>query len=69
MENMRELSMDEMDKVSGGDIKDRVRYWMKDRSCPNCGNTDIGRFELVYHSLGFANIRCKKCQKRFEVSA
>ena len=64
---MRELSMDEMDKVSGGDIKDHVEYWVKDHPCPNCGKRYANFLRLRIHSSSCAQIECRKCGKRYKV--
>lgn len=67
---MRELNLDEMDKISGGggtDKKDCVEYWMKDRPCPKCGVKGSRSFKLMEHSASAANIRCLNCKIIFIV--
>ena len=64
---MRELSMDEMDKVSGGDIKDHVEYWVKDHPCPKCGVKNVRFYRLMNHSISCAQIECIKCCERYNV--
>ena len=64
---MRELSMDEMDKVSGGDIKDSLYYWVKDHPCPKCGEKDANFLLLVFHFDHYAQIECIKCGEKFDV--
>ena len=67
---MRELNLDEMDKISGGggtDIQDHVEYWVKDHPCPKCGVKGARFFKLMDHSVSAANIRCLNCKKNFIV--
>ena len=64
---MRELSMDEMDKVSGGDIKDSLYYWVKDHPCPKCGENRVACLRLEFHDYSYAQIECIKCGEKFDV--
>ena len=48
----QELSMDEMEKVSGGEYA----YWDRER-CDNCG----GRFIIGFYSNGVYSLKCEKC--------
>ena len=68
---MRELNLDEMDKISGGggtDIQDHVEYWVKDHPCPNCGVKEAYWFYLMSHATSFAQIECNNCGEKFYVS-
>ena len=70
MEQMRELSMDEMNKVSGGsgtDKKDGISYWIKDNPCPNCGESRESRLKLISHTCGSAYIYCYSCYQKYKV--
>ena len=67
---MRELGMEEMDRVSGGggtDRLDNVEYWVKDHPCPQCGENDANSFYLMNHAIFYAQILCIKCGERFFV--
>ena len=67
---MRELGMEEMDRVSGGggtDQKDFVDYWVKDHPCPKCGEKDANFLLLVFHFDHYAQIVCIKCGEKFDV--
>ena len=69
---MRDLNLDEMDKVSGGsggktDNKDDIRYWMKDRGCPLCGKSRTLNFFLLSHDDHCAHIHCSSCRGDFTV--
>ena len=66
---MRELNLDEMDKISGGgkDIQDNVEYWVKDHPCPKCGVKGAHFYKLIYHASFYAQIECRKCGKRYKV--
>ena len=67
---MRELDLDEMDKISGGggtEIQDHVEYWVKDHSCPKCGVKGAYFFKLMEHSSSSALISCLYCGEIFEV--
>ena len=52
MENMREVNMEEMGKISGGgmDPLDDPAYWMQGRSCPICGKKNKGYLLLKHDS-------------------
>ena len=50
--DMQELSMDEMEKVSGGEYE----YWDRER-CDNCG----GRFIIGFYSNGVYSLKCENC--------
>ena len=65
--DLRELSMDEMDKVSGGDIKDHVEYWVKDHPCPKCGEKDAVCLRLVSQNGFRAQIICQTCGEMYFV--
>ena len=66
---MRELNLDEMDKISGGgkDIQDNVEYWVKDHPCPKCGEKYASFLRLRIHSSSYAQIECIKCGERYNV--
>ena len=67
---MRELNLDEMDKISGGggtDIQDHVEYWVKDHPCPKCGEKYVNFLRLRIHSSSCAQIECMKCSERYFV--
>ena len=67
---IRELSMDEMEKVSGGgtDATDTIAYWAKGHPCPNCGESRLNWLQLVSHTTCAAIIQCYSCGKMYEVS-
>ena len=61
---MRELGMEEMDRVSGGggtDTLDNVEYWVKDHPCPKCGEKNEACLRLEFHDFVCAQIRCLTC--------
>jgi hypothetical protein len=58
--NMRELTLEDMEKVSGGtDQKDFVDYWVKDHPCPKCGEKDANFLRLEFHTDFLAQIECQ----------
>ena len=66
--NMREISMEEMDRVSGGtDRQDYVEYWVEDHPCPHCRIKDAHFYKLMEHSSSSALIRCLNCSEVFVV--
>ena len=66
--NMREISMDEMDRVSGGTVRqDYVEYWVKDHPCPRCRIKGADFYKLMEHSISSALIRCLNCSTDFVV--
>ena len=66
--DLRELTLEDMEKVSGGtDQKDFVDYWVKDHPCPKCGEKDANFLRLRIHSSSCAQIECRKCGKRYKV--
>ena len=66
--DLRELTLEDMEKVSGGtEIQDHVEYWVKDHPCPKCGEKDANSFHLMSHAIFYAQIECLKCGEIFSV--
>ena len=57
--NMREISMDEMDRVSGGSGENPRNK----KGCPYCGFEDI--ITLVSWSNGNEQYQCKWCKRQW----
>ena len=65
---MRELNLDEMDKISGGGkVQDNVEYWVNDHPCPKCGEKRANFLLLRNHSSSHAQIECRKCHEIYFV--
>ena len=56
MENKRELSMDEMDKVSGGNGNG---HGINDITCPNCRSNEM--INEVFNWVGWTEYQCGIC--------
>ena len=56
MENMRELSMDEMNSVNGGADDDMSGKWrsLAPNKCPNCGRSGFQASLHIISSMGGA---------------
>ena len=61
--NLRELSMDEMEKISGGASthRDANGHLILDELCPDCG----GELVVAFANAGLYHAACKLCKHRF----
>ena len=66
MENMRELSMDEMSSINGGADDDMSGKWrsLAPNKCPNCGRSGF-KFSLQIISMGaYCKFSAGCCHKK-----
>ena len=62
--NIRKLSLDEMDKVNGGNNTVKNTSEEEKPICPNCGEDRLSRLTREY-SLGFLQLKCDTCGQIF----
>ena len=67
MENMRELSMDEMSSINGGADDDMSGKWrsLAPDKCPNCGRRGFNVSLHIISSMGdaYCNFSARCCHK------
>ena len=65
----KELSMNELDQVSGGWEYDGKLKWLKgyNVACPYCGSEseDVVRFRFIGNGGSGAHFRCENCTRPF----